>query len=121
MPLESTITQSIIKYINSLPYGVAEKVQGSAISSGRPDINGCYKGYCLRLEIKSPDHGNRASAKQLHNLQKWEKADAVIGVLHSLDDAKELIKCLENAINTGRPYYSGNETSGTWWSIPGAG
>ncbi len=119
MPLESTITQSIIKYINSLPYGIAEKVQGSAVSSGRPDINGCYKGYCLRLEIKSPDHGNKASAKQLHSLQKWENAEAVVGVLHSLDDAKHLIQGIEYTITTGLLQYYNNETSGTWWSIPG--
>lgn len=119
MPLESAITQSIIKYINSLPYGIAEKVPGSAIASGRPDINGCYKGYCLRLEIKSPDHGNKASAKQLYNLQKWEKASAVIGVLHSLDDAKQLIQCIEYTITTGLLQYHSDEISGTWWSVPG--
>lgn len=92
MPLEKTITKRIIDYFNSLPYGIAEKVQGSSSASGRADINACYKGQTIRIEVKTIDHKNEASEKQLHNLKKWERAGAVVMVVYSLDAVKLFIE-----------------------------
>ena len=76
MPREQTIVNAILKYLNSLPCCVAEKVQGTALSSGKADINGCYKGHSLRIEVKTADNGNKASKKQLVNLKRWQAAGA---------------------------------------------
>lgn len=95
MARESVIVQTILDYINGLPEGVAEKLQGSALSSGKADINACYKGRTLRLEVKTADHGNRASKKQEINLKRWEKAGAVVGVVYNLEDVKQLLQKTE--------------------------
>lgn len=92
MPLESSITKSVLTYLNSLPSCVAEKVAGSGQSSGKADINGCINGRSFRIEMKTPDHGNKASLKQELNLKRWERAGAITGVCYSLQDVKELIK-----------------------------
>lgn len=91
MPFEKSITNSIIKYLNSLPNCRAEKVQGGAAASGRADINACYHGRTLRIEVKTPDHKNIASTKQKHNLEKWAKAGAIVMTMYSLDAVKVAI------------------------------
>lgn len=90
MALEGTITKNIIKYIKSKG-GMAEKIHGNAMSIGRPDINACYRGQCLRLEVKSPDHNNQASQAQLINLAEWERAGAISKVVRSVDEVKEIL------------------------------
>lgn len=102
---EAVIVNNILKYLNGLPHCVAEKLQGSANSSGKADINACYKGRCLRIEVKTPDHGNRASKRQVANLKRWEVAGAVCMVAYSLDEVKEVVAKLEetNVFNHTRP------------------
>lgn len=95
MPREEVIVAAIIKYINSLDGGVAEKVQGTSMSSGKADINACYKGRSIRIEVKTPDHGNRASEKQKLNLRRWEKAGAICLVAYDVDTVKTVIRNLE--------------------------
>ncbi len=91
MPKEDVIVTNILKYINSQPQGVAEKIQGSALSSGKADINGCYKGHSIRIEVKTPDHGNKPSKKQQLNLKRWRHAGAFCISAYSLEDAKNLL------------------------------
>lgn len=113
MPLESSITRSILDYLNSLEGCVAEKVKGGASASGRADINACYRGQCLRIEVKTPDHRNKTSVKQEHNLKKWKKAGAITMVVYSLDAVKEFIGCIKK-IHAG--YYAIVENNGcTSW------
>lgn len=88
---ESIIVNNILNYLNSLPECVAEKLQGSAASSGKADINACYKGRSLRIEVKTPDHGNKASKRQIANLKRWEAAGAIAFVAYSVEDVKEKI------------------------------
>lgn len=88
MSRENNIVQSILEYLNSLPQCVAEKVQGTALSSGKADINGCFKGRSFRIEVKTPDNGNKPSKKQNVNLRRWAAAGAVALVAYSLDDVK---------------------------------
>lgn len=75
-----------------MPNGVAEKVQGTALSSGKADINACINGRCIRLEVKTADHGNKASKKQKINLRRWSAAGAICGVVYSLEEVKELLR-----------------------------
>lgn len=92
MVREISIVESILSYINSLPTGTAEKVQGTSHSSGKADINACIHGHCIRLEVKTSDHGNKASKKQSINLKRWAAAGAICGVVYSLQEVKELLE-----------------------------
>lgn len=103
MPIESTITKSIIAYIKQLG-GQAEKVKGDSSSSGRPDINACYKGRCLRIEVKTPDHGNVASKKQKVNLARWRHAGAVTMTVYSKRAVMFFIDCIDKGM-TGPVIY----------------
>lgn len=91
MPLETAITDSILKYLNGLPDCIAEKVHGSIYQFGRPDINACIQGRSVRIEVKSPDHGNKPSKAQKLDMKKWRKAGAVCFVAYSLADVKRRI------------------------------
>lgn len=94
---ESQIVKRILDYLNSQPNCVAEKVQGSAAGSGRADINACHNGRTIRIEVKTADHGNKASVKQQMNLKRWQAAGAICIVAYSLEDVKGALnerKCI---------------------------
>lgn len=92
---EHVIVNSILKYINNLPDGVAEKLIGNATGAGKADINACYKGQSIRIEVKSPEHGNKASQRQIVNLKRWRAAGAKAIIAYSLDDVKQVIKDID--------------------------
>lgn len=117
MPLESSITGSILRYMNSLPQCRAEKVKGSSSASGRADINACFRGRTLRIEVKTPDHGNEASAKQNHNLDKWKRAGAVVMVVYSKKAVEEFIRRLEQGF-TGSWVLQERNGCESWVNIP---
>lgn len=85
---EVTITHNIMKYLNDMPGVIMEKVKGEAECSGRADINGCYHGQSVRIEVKTPDNKNKPSKKQLWNLWEWHRAGAICMVVYSLDAVK---------------------------------
>ena len=91
MARECSIVDGIMKYLNSLPYCVAEKVVGNSNQKGRADINACYDGRCIRIEVKTADNGNKASEIQKVNLMKWKNAGAAVCVAYCVDDVKKLI------------------------------
>lgn len=95
MALEKSITNSILMYLNHLPECSAEKLQGNAISSGRPDINACYRGRTLRIEVKTPDNSYGITQKQEANLKKWGKSGAVSIVAYSVQDMKDFIRRID--------------------------
>lgn len=86
MAFEKSITNSVLKYLNSIEGCVAEKVAGTSSSSGKADINGCIRGRSFRIEMKSPEHGNKASTKQEVNLLRWKKAGSVCLICYSLQE-----------------------------------
>lgn len=85
MPFETSITHRIMEYFNNIDGVIMEKVKGEAECSGRADINGCYRGQSVRIEVKTPDNRNKPSKKQLYNLYQWNKAGALCMVVYSLD------------------------------------
>lgn len=94
--MERDIQSSVLKYLNSLPGCMAENVRGNASQSGRADINACYKGNCLKIELKDPnDKSYGITAQQKLYLEKWKRAGAIVKVCYSLDDVKMLINKLE--------------------------
>lgn len=117
MALESSVTGSIIKYLNSLPQCRAEKLKGSSSGSGRADVNACYRGRSLRIEVKTPDHKNTTSDKQEHNLQKWEKAGSAVMVAYSKESVSKLIQLLQKH-KKGEFHFEEENGCTSWARIP---
>ena len=89
--IEGSLQSSVLEYLNSLPHCIAENVSGNARQRGRADINGCYKGRCFKIELKSPDTGYKPTKQQKLYLKKWKIAGAIVGVCYSLEDVKEVL------------------------------
>lgn len=85
MGLESNFQSAVLNYLNQLPGCKAENVSGNASQSGRPDINGCFRGRMFKLELKTPDHRYKASKKQQLELRKWRNTGCVVGVMYSMN------------------------------------
>lgn len=92
MSFETTITHNIMTYLNGMDGVIMEKVKGEAECSGRADINGCYHGTSVRIEVKTPDNRNKPSKKQLYNLWQWHMAGAITMVVYSLDAVQKAFK-----------------------------
>lgn len=107
MGRESAFQAQVLRYLNSLPDCKAENVSGNAMQSGRPDINGCYRGHAFKLELKVPDHKNTTSKKQDLELRKWAAVGCSVGVIYSmraLKDWVDLMDCMyANDIGNPRP------------------
>lgn len=92
MGLETNFQSDVLEYLNSLPGCVAENVSGNSHQSGRPDVNGCFRGRMFKLELKTPDHGYKASKKQELNLRRWKRSGAITGVVYSSYFLKTIFK-----------------------------
>lgn len=90
MAIETTITGGVVSFLEGLPHCTVEKLKGSATSSGKSDLNGCYCGRSFRFEMKTPDHRNRSSAKQNIDLRRWYNAGAIVAVVYSKQFIVEL-------------------------------
>lgn len=91
MASEKAITNSILRYLNSIPKCVAYKVPGTAIDNGRPDIAGCIDGKAIQIEVKTVDTDWKVTDKQMANLMKWSECGALCLVTYSLAFVKEII------------------------------
>lgn len=85
MAKESSIQSTVLEYLNRKPGCRAENVSGNSSQSGRPDINGCYKGRMFKIEMKSDEHGNIPTKKQLFELLTWQKVGAIVMVAYDLE------------------------------------
>lgn len=85
MSFETTITHRIMEWFNNQSGVIMEKVKGEAECSGRSDINGCFHGRSVRIEVKTPDNRNKPSKKQLWDLWKWNRAGSLCMVTYSLN------------------------------------
>lgn len=90
MGFESNFQATVLKYLNSLPGCKAENVSGNANQSGRPDINGCYKGRMFKIELKTHDNNYQASKKQKLELRKWRNVGCAVGVVYSMEFLKQV-------------------------------
>lgn len=118
MGLESNFQSTVLEYLNNTPGCVAENVSGNAKQSGRPDVNGCFHGRMFKLELKTPDHGYKASKKQELNLRRWKRAGCVTGVIYSMSTLRTLISMHPWKDNPGK--YEFSEATGgiSWFDIP---
>ena len=86
---EKAIVNSIKRYLEKLPECYIIKTHGSVYVAGQPDILGCYQGRTLALEVKRP--GGKPTKLQQAVLKKWEAAGAVVAVVTSVEEVKELL------------------------------
>ena len=117
MGFERSLQSSALVYLNNLPGCVAENVSGNARQSGRPDVNGCFRGRMFKIELKTPDNEYKASKKQKLNLRRWKRSGAITGVVYSLKFLKKVFK-QEGLLPPG--YYYQSEPNGceSWINIP---
>lgn len=72
---ENAVTSKLIKQLNSIPELYARKRHGGMFSSGDPDIQICYKGYTVLIEMKM--HGGALSEIQAVQMNRWQNAKAI--------------------------------------------
>lgn len=91
---ETEITNACIAWIKSMG-GDAFHVHGSALQrSAEPDISGEYPlltGEWLHLKVEVKVAGQNATPLQKVRLDKYDRMGYTVGVVHSVDELKELI------------------------------
>ena len=87
--LEKQIVKKIMAYLKTVPNSYFEKKYAGPANPGDPDISGCIRGRCIKLEVKRP--GNVATPLQIRKLALWAAAGAKVAVVYSVDDVKEVI------------------------------
>lgn len=87
MPSEASIVRAILKYLNGLDRCYAHKVHGGPYgTAGQPDIDACFKGRALKIEVKRPSLD--ATPIQRVCLDRWRASGAVSFVAHSVEEVK---------------------------------
>ena len=88
---ESAITTAILNWLNAQEGCEAIKLHISGLQrAGDPDIVACWRGRMILFETKIP--GKKPTPLQEHRLASWAAAGALVGVVHSLDEAKALLE-----------------------------
>lgn len=92
VPTESSITKAIIAYLKKDGH-YARKTFGGPAGSGWPDIIGVRSpdGRAFALEVKRPDRMNTVTLIQRKNLLDFKKAGALVGVVSSVLDARNIV------------------------------
>lgn len=95
MPVkESTITNSIVKFLNTVPDSFVKKIHGSRMQGGGiPDIYFTCKsigGRSVWIEVKRPEDGV-LSQLQAHTLKKIDRAGAVTMVVRSKKEVEDFV------------------------------
>ena len=88
IPLEKTITNNILKYLNGLPDCRARKIPGGMYGGGWPDIIAVIEGQAVFIEVKRPGLGKKSHPTPLQQaeLDKWHEAGAIAFTATSVDD-----------------------------------
>lgn len=87
MVLEKSITNKILRYLNSCHRVHAVKVHQSRYGSGQADISGVAHGRAFQIEVKVP--GRSATDLQLKCLRDWRNGGALAFIATSVDEVIE--------------------------------
>jgi len=89
--LEKSICNQIIRFLKTLPDCWFMRTEGGPYGrKGVPDIVGCLYGKMFALEVKRI--GGKATKLQLHELEKIRAAGGRTGIVHSVDEVKEVLR-----------------------------
>lgn len=90
MTSEAAITRAVRAYLQALPETWWMKVTPNGFTSaGIPDFVVCHRGRFLAFEVKAP--GNYPTPLQRSQIGKLDAAGALVGVVRSVEDVKELV------------------------------
>jgi len=88
--LERSIVDAIMKNLRTIPQCVVRKRHGTVYGvAGDPDLYGTLAGRHFELEVKRP--GNSPTPLQEKRIAEWKAAGAVVGVVHSVQEARGLL------------------------------
>ena len=88
--LEKTIVAKIKRALEAEGCKVI-KIHGSGLmEAGTPDLIGCYRGRGFALEVKKDEKG-KATILQARRLAEWMAAGARVGVVYTVETAKEVV------------------------------
>jgi hypothetical protein len=88
---EAALSASCVKIINARG-GYARKNHGdSRVRKGRPDIEGCYRGHHLGLEVKLPGKENNVTPLQKKELDAIRAAGGIARVVSSTTHVRLLL------------------------------
>lgn len=117
MGRESGFQSTALGFLNNLPDCIAENVSGNSAQSGRPDINGCYKGRMFKIELKTPDDKYKASKKQNLTLRRWRRAGCVTAVVYSMSVLRKMFS-QDWETYSGRFEFQEDNDCMSWFVIP---
>ena len=101
IPLESTITAEIQRYLSRVPGWWGFKVQGGGSQMrGVPDIVGCYCGLFVAFEVKRPVVG-KLSELQKHRIDQIIAAGGRACVVYGVEDVKRVLEGLSSLSSVG--------------------
>jgi len=91
--LESTVTSSIIRYIERQERSHAVKIISSAKSRNNPDIFAVVEGTPIVIESKREKDGSYGiTIGQGYELLRWDRAGAIILVAPTLRDVQTVVE-----------------------------
>lgn len=89
-PLEKHIVDSIVRYLRTVPGCAVRKRHGTVFGvAGDPDLYGTINGRHFELEVKRT--GNPPTPLQERRIEEWRAAGAVVGIVHSVREARETL------------------------------
>lgn len=99
---EAAVIEACKNYLKTIPGAYFRKRHGGPYNPGEPDLTGCIGGQRYEIEVKRPgeqrltklDPFERLGATKLQagELHRWEAAGAVVGVVNSVEQLREIIE-----------------------------
>ena len=112
IPLETSVTKGILKYLKTVPFCRAEKRHGGAFgNSGKPDITGCICGMRFEFEVKRGPFGYPATDLQKKELAEWDHVGAITAVVYSVDEVRAIIEVIQDSPLFAPAVIARNQTS----------
>ena len=94
MQPESIIVNAILKRLHSQQHTLGIKIHGSPFArKGEPDIIGCCQGRFFAFEVKTAT--GKPTRLQLHRLEEWRQAGAIVGIVRSVEEVLQLLEEIE--------------------------
>ena len=92
-----------------MPECHARKTSGDGSRAGELDIDCCWQGLAVKLEVKRPGrrHGyanqeGRPTKLQTATMNRWKAAGAITGIVYSVDDVKMILAAAAGGRKNGR-------------------
>jgi hypothetical protein len=91
--LEKHVVARIMKALRQQRGVVVRKRHGTAMGvAGDPDLYGSIRGRHFEIEVKRPDDpGSIPTELQVHRMQEWRAAGALVGIARNVEDALAIL------------------------------